>query len=345
LVVRLGELPASFQVFVSCRPESEVLEALLPRLAADTIKDLDDLDEQTKHSDVLTFITSKLAAIPADASPMWPPPPHRIEEFALRCGGLMILAEVRIRLVEEGRRSTLVLNVFDDILTSTEGRKVTIEAEYDRIMRRGFIDGIEDSQIKQHAYKRYRKLVGAFITMRWNSRPLDLLSDLFGMDVKESEATLKPLSAVLYAVAGENVHSYHATFKEYLLGSDDSPSHFPIRFDGEQHDLVASACFSYLNRADLSMSEIMGFLREWRDDPMGASDFRHFIVASWAVHLADSVSPYLQAEFEKFMKRHEKSGFWSAYPEAWVSAGMRKLHDWYKVSWHPNKWLDADCCL
>jgi hypothetical protein len=158
---------------------------------------------------------------------------------------LFVLAEVRIRLTEEESRSALPLEAFDYILASTKDLDPTIEAEYARIIRRAYIDGIAESKFKLQTYQRYRTLLGVCIATQ-HPLTLDAMSTLVGMDIKEVQAALKPLSAVVRVTPGDRVRAFHATFSEYHLAEDDSSSDHLICFGGPQHDVLAMFCLSTL---------------------------------------------------------------------------------------------------
>jgi hypothetical protein len=326
LVVKLSELPASFQIFVSCRPEKEVLDALNPRLTPDLIEDLDSVDDNTLHDDILVYINAKLADIPSDTPGSWPPPRDRVMEFARRCHGLFVLAEVRIRLIEEESRSALPLEVFDYILASTKDLEPTIEAEYARIIRRAYIDGIAESKFKLRTYQRYRTLVGVFITAQL-PLTLDAMSALVGMDIREVQAALKPLSAVLRVMPGDIVRAFHATFSEYLLGKEDSPSDYPICFGSPQHDVLAMFCLSTLN-AKLEHD------RAWVHQDGGAMgrDALDYAFWSWALHITESPqSVDVREMLEQFMANKWK--IWLEHLRKQSTAGsFSSVPAWYSVS-------------
>ena len=343
LVVKLESLPDLFKVFVSCRPEREILEVLSPLLNEDEIEDISNIPRPTNNLDIHRFVMEKISAIVPDGSLPWPPLDVDINRFVRRCGGLFEIAAVRIRQIEEGRRGSSLSEVFNSILRGTENVVPSLANEYARILQRGYMNETTTSQTSAIVRERYYLIVGAFLVLRW---PLSLrdLAILVGVPWEQAKAAVRPLSSVLHFTEGNTpLRTFHATFSEYLLGQDGVPFERSLRFDGPQHHILAKACLGSLNR-ELQQETIKPRMSYWtphfprRNNEDRSSRLRHvpahimYACAWWAYHTTKS-SPSADIQLGVEILMLTKLPFWvELCRHLTFPTTIKELVPWYQVS-------------
>ncbi|KAF8340415.1 uncharacterized protein EI90DRAFT_3035477 [Cantharellus anzutake] len=232
LVLMLGDLPSTFTVLVSSRPEPQVISAWVD--AGDgglniPCEDVDKIGEETLCT-VRCMAEEGLRDCVKKSA--WKPSPEDFDAFASACRGLPVIASIRTRdvCIRTQRGSTLKLEL--EYLRNLRDAPLDLKSEYLRILRRAYMS--DQPTIPPHVIKNYRQVIGMIIAA---CRPLSLysMSQLLGIAEEEVCATLEPISSIV-EFSSENSRSlqglmrvlritpdavypkfYHATMKEFLV--------------------------------------------------------------------------------------------------------------------------------
>ena len=219
LVTQLQQLPDHFIIFVSSRPEQPILHAWEDFGGPLRIDDLDTIDAV---SDICHYVIQRLRdhrwnlgkAIASEEKPSL----SEMGTFAYLCGGLFLIAEIRVREVKKapGNGETS-LDAFRRILNDPEGRVEKLEKEYLRILRHAYLR----AEVRNDVVERYRRVMSAILSLK-EELNIDGISQLLGEDKSKVQAALGLISCVVCILKKGLVRFYHATFREFLIGNPNA---------------------------------------------------------------------------------------------------------------------------
>ncbi|KAF8322346.1 uncharacterized protein EI90DRAFT_3077986 [Cantharellus anzutake] len=230
LILLLDELPSTFAILVSCRPELQVVsawdraETQRPPIVI-ACEDVDKISRDDTFYTIRCMVEDGLQDCIRDSQ--WKPSDEDLDFFTTACRGLPIIASIRIREVqirtESGSLLRLELEYFLNLMDAPED----LNSEYLRILRRAYMP--HSSNIRPQVAKNYREVVGMMVAADWGFSVYDM-SQLLGIAEDEVYSTLKPISTIVYLPSDnrKEVKFYHATAREFLVGN-------PI---GEERDKV-----------------------------------------------------------------------------------------------------------
>ncbi|KAF8324841.1 uncharacterized protein EI90DRAFT_2213321 [Cantharellus anzutake] len=218
LVLILEELPATFAVFVSCRPESPVVSAWDEARNQGLVipcKDVDIITKEEKYHTIRCMVEHGLRD--RIKKSRWKPSEEDLHAFTLACRELPVMASIRIRDVMwwTGHGRTLQRE-FQDLLNLADA-PIDLNREYLRILRRAYVRS--SSAVPLDVAKMYRLLVGTIIAAH-RSLSVYSMSQLLGIAEDEAQATLEPISSIIELPSDDmaGVKFYHATAKEFITG-------------------------------------------------------------------------------------------------------------------------------
>ncbi|KAF8318286.1 uncharacterized protein EI90DRAFT_111717 [Cantharellus anzutake] len=228
LVLLLNELPPTFAILVSCRPESQVVSAWDHAQEQGLLIPCENVDKiaggETFHTIYCMVEEGFQDCI--RKSP-WKPSTGDLEVFASACRGLPVIASIRIREVRIQTQSGSSLKLEFDYFRNLREVPSDLNSEYLRILRRAYMS--HSPCLRPHVAKNYREVVGALVAVDY-SLNVKSMSELLGMTRDDLIATLKPISSVIDLPSNNarTISFYHTTMKEFITGD-------PI---GEESDQV-----------------------------------------------------------------------------------------------------------
>ncbi|KAF8328588.1 uncharacterized protein EI90DRAFT_3126043 [Cantharellus anzutake] len=208
LVLALQELPPSFSVLVSCRPEPGVISAWSEARTKGLVVPCEDVDEIAYDENfriIYVMVEEGLRDL-IDESP-WKPIEGELGALARACRQSPVMASIRVRDVRlQTRRGRTLQLAFQNLVTLADA-PADFNWEYLRILRQAYmLDSLDPVDVAK-----YRSV-------------------LFGIAEPEIRAMLEPISSIIHLPSQntERVNFYHATAKEFITGD-------PI---GEERDEV-----------------------------------------------------------------------------------------------------------
>ena len=303
LVTQLQQLPDHFIIFVSSRPEQPILHAWEDFEGPLHIEDLDTVNAK---SDIRRYVIQHLRdhrwnpdkAIVSEKAPSL----SELETFADLCGGLFLIAEIRVREVKKapGNGETSI-GAFRRILNDPEGRVEEVEKEYLRLLRHAYLR----AKVRDDVVERYRRVMSAILSLK-ASLNIDGISQLLGEDQLEVQAALGLINCVVDIPKDGPARLYHATFREFLVGNpnalnyDEREQHLLFVHDVE--GFLGPYCLRVLNSnlcldlgtpynpADLN-TQFMAFYSRYKET-MGDRLGSHIRYAAyhWAKHVEPVIS-------------------------------------------------------
>ncbi|KAF8317254.1 uncharacterized protein EI90DRAFT_209771 [Cantharellus anzutake] len=142
LVLILEELPATFTVFVSCRPESLVVSAwdeARKRGLVIPCEDVDIITKEEKYHTIRCMVEDGLRD--RIKKSRWKPSEEDLHAFTLACRELPVMASVRIREVISQTRQGRTLQREFQYLLNLSDPPIDLNWEYLRILRRAYMRG------------------------------------------------------------------------------------------------------------------------------------------------------------------------------------------------------------
>ncbi|KAF8331429.1 uncharacterized protein EI90DRAFT_1020559 [Cantharellus anzutake] len=219
LVLKLHDLPSSFAVLVSSRPEMQVIRAWARVQSMGHVIPCEDIDMIDKSETFLTIRRMVVKGLEDCISEsLWKPSGKDLDAFALACRELPVIASLRIREVcirtERGATLKSEFNYFRNLMDAPTGLK----SEYLRILRRAYT--LDSLPARPSVIENYRLVMGTITAAR---KPLSVYSigQLIGITEDEVHATLRPISSIVNLPSTQEgkPHFYHATVKEFNLGA------------------------------------------------------------------------------------------------------------------------------
>ncbi|KAF8335433.1 uncharacterized protein EI90DRAFT_329647 [Cantharellus anzutake] len=218
LVLLLDELPSTFSILVSCRPEPQVISAWAraTRLSI-AHEDMDQIAEDENFHTIRCMVEKGLQDCIMESP--WKPTKKDLDGFSSACRGLPIIASTRIRDVHVQTQSGSTLEIeFDYYLNLTDAPQ-GLNEEYLRIMRRAYLR--QHPKMNSRIAEKYREVVGMMIAV-WRGLNVCDISQLLGTFTEhEIHSTLKPISSIV-SLPSKNknlIKFYHATVKEFITGN------------------------------------------------------------------------------------------------------------------------------
>ena len=212
-ITGLRGLPNHFVIIASSRPEPEIRDAWERGEKTHLTETLDDDDA---NPDIRNYVIQHLTDhFRYDVTPPETAPPQRdMVEFADRCGGLFLVAQIRVREVKKSLQIFLEpsIEAFRRILSDVPEVEEA-DAEYLRTFRHAYLR----KSLQKDAKDRFRSVMCAVLDMR---EPLSVhgISQLLGDGESRVRAVLNPISSVLDIPPTKDgpVRFYHATSSEFL---------------------------------------------------------------------------------------------------------------------------------
>ena len=211
-ITGLRGLPNHFVIFASSRPESEIRDAW----ERENTHLTEILDDDDAKPDIRNYVIQHLTDhFQYDVTPPETAPPQRdMREFADRCGGLFLVAQIRVREVKKFLQIFLEpsIKTFRRILSDVPEVK-EVDAEYLRIFRHAYLR----KALQKDTKDRFRLVMSAVLDMM---EPLSVhaISQLLDDDKSLVRAVLDPICSVLDVPLTKDapVRFYHATTREFL---------------------------------------------------------------------------------------------------------------------------------
>ncbi|KAF8309609.1 uncharacterized protein EI90DRAFT_3104421 [Cantharellus anzutake] len=218
LVLILEELPATFAVFVSCRPESPVVSAWDEARDQGLVVPCEDVDiimKEEKYHTIRCMVEHGLRD--RIKKSQWKPSEEDLHVFTLACRGLPVIASIRIREVILRTRHGRTLQTEFQYLLNLSDAPTDLNWEYLRMLRRAYMP--DSSAMPADVAKMYCLLVGTIIAVH-RSLSVYSMSQLLGIAKDEARATLEPISSIIELPSDDmaGVKFYHATAKEFITG-------------------------------------------------------------------------------------------------------------------------------
>ena len=243
-ITGLSGLPNHFVFLVSSRPEPEIQSAW-EREKTHIIETLDDDDAKPDiRSYVIQHLTDHFQydVAPPEAGP----PEHDMAKFANLCGGLFLVAQIRVREVKQSLEFFLEpsIEAFGRILSDAPEVK-EVDEEYLRIFRAYLRKPLQKAE-----KDRFRSVMSAVLDLQ---EPLSVrgISQLLGDGESRVRAVLNPISSVLDAPPTKNgpVRFYHATTGEFLQRPkfwEDHPKEKEMLFFPDVEGFLSPHCLRVL---------------------------------------------------------------------------------------------------
>ena len=245
----LDGLPSHFITFVGSRPVPEIRDSWQRCEKTPLIENLDDVEAEP---DIRSYVIQRLtdywrrSAAPRETAPSQ----DDMESFADRCGGLFIVARIRVREVENARRmfAEPSIDVFRRILDDEAGSVKDLDQEYLRIFSHAYL---RDS-VHEDTRERFRRVMSTVLAM---DKPLSAygISQLLDEGEARVEAVLDPISSVLDIPPAKDqpVQFYHATTREFLQRRkfwEDHPEEGKLLFFPDVKGFLAPYCLDVLRK-------------------------------------------------------------------------------------------------
>ncbi|KAF8311108.1 uncharacterized protein EI90DRAFT_1052858 [Cantharellus anzutake] len=341
LVLLLDQLPSTFAILVSCRPEPQVVSAwarVNPHLSI-AHEDMDQIAEDENSHTIRCMVEKGLQDCFMESP--WKPTKKDLDAFSSACRGLPIIASTRIRDVLLQIECGSVLKTEFDYYRNLIDAPRDLNSEYLRILRRAYLQ--HRPKIDPHIAKKYREVVGMMIVARRKLSVYDL-SQLLGLIPEhEVHSILKPISSIidLPSVNKKPVKFYHATVKEFITGIPIGKKKDKVFFISDKKGYsIGLQLLRFLNGV-IERNEFgfptelpLGDEEKWKSKTRRIRQPNHidYVLTHLFQHLDPSLlfsreSNYLQREFEQFWTQNLVS-LWSAGGDTVVPS------DWnqFKVS-------------
>ncbi|KAF8335303.1 uncharacterized protein EI90DRAFT_315782 [Cantharellus anzutake] len=230
LVLLLDELPPTFAILVSCRPEPQVISAWARAEAQDRhpvipCEDVDKIARDETFHTIHRMVEEGLQDCIRESP--WKPSNMDLNFFTSACRGLPLIASIRIREVRIQTQSGSVLKSEFEYFLNLMDAPEDLNEEYLRIMRRAYMP--YRSRIRSRVVKNYHEVLGMIIAV-WRELGVYDISQLLGITEDEVYSTLKPIGSIVNIPSGNTkyINFYHGTAREFITGD-------PI---GEEEDKV-----------------------------------------------------------------------------------------------------------
>ena len=321
LVLLLNQLPPTFIVLVSSRPESEIRAVWgssddVSCLSTDKIRE-DDTDHTIRE-----MVKAGLATIHPRHPPDWPPEDD-LRTFVQTCRQLPVLAVIRVREVKILAKGLTLQEAFEEVKKDGALSK-DLNDDYLRILRRAY------RGVRPRVLDRYREVVGTVIAAQ---TPLGVavISKILGISDERIRAALDPISPILNVPTSDSnpIHFYHATAKEFLIGpphGDENDREF--FFSDVKGVFLALPLLKILNcnlKRNIANTPNLTPFGEGGDTDDGSNLEQYVVYAAkhWQVHLDLSLaSEELWVELRLFLTT--KLLFWMEFLETRAS-GLQTL--------------------
>ncbi|KAF8335458.1 uncharacterized protein EI90DRAFT_332191 [Cantharellus anzutake] len=218
LVLLLDELPSTFSILISCRPEPQVISAWTranPHLSI-AHEDMDQIAKDENFHTIRCMLENGFQDCITESP--WKPTKQDLNAFSSACRGLPIIASTRIRDVRYQIQCGSVLeSEFDYYLNLTDAPE-DLNSEYLRIMRRAYLG--QRTKVNPRLAEKYREVVGMMIVPRREFGVYEISQLLGKYSEHEVRSILKPISSIVDLPSTDSipVKFYHATVKEFITG-------------------------------------------------------------------------------------------------------------------------------
>jgi len=249
LITGLDGLPSHFITFVSSRPVPEIRDSWQ---RCEKTPLTENLDGVKAEPDIRIYVIQRLTDYwrrrpsPRETAPSQ----HDMESFANRCGGLFVVARIRVREVENARRmfAEPSIDVFRRMLDDVAGSVKDLDQEYLRIFSHAYL---RDS-VHEDTRERFRRVMSTVLAMH---KPLSTygISQLLDEGEARIEAVLDPISSVLNIppATDQPVQFYHSTTREFLQRPkfwEDHPEEGKLLFFPNVKGFLAPYCLNMLRK-------------------------------------------------------------------------------------------------
>ncbi|KZS91769.1 hypothetical protein SISNIDRAFT_413608, partial [Sistotremastrum niveocremeum HHB9708] len=239
LANRLSELPSNFRVFLTSRPEKEIVELFDGRSGIERL-DLRTIPPGSVDHDIAIYYRSRLRSHLGELDAAWMGD-EWVQELTERSEGLFQWAftACEFLLVDGYDR----VERLQSLLNNPELRGIDklYKALLDRIFK---ITDESDGRLPQ-----FRSVLGRVLCVR-NPLPMSDLAALRGPDEKPAATMtfVRPMTVILNGTDSleEPVKALHTSFRDFLFTRERSGMyHVDVR---SQEDSLARACLTILNR-------------------------------------------------------------------------------------------------
>ncbi|KAF8331424.1 uncharacterized protein EI90DRAFT_1020586 [Cantharellus anzutake] len=237
LVLKLHDLPSSFAVLVSSRPETQVIRAWSRAQSKGHVILCEDTNTIDKKMDLDTFTSA--------------------------CRELPIIASLRIREICDRTELGATLKLEFDYFRNLMDAPTDLNSEYLRILRRAYT--LESSPVRPNVIENYRLVVGTIAVAR---EPLSLhsIAQLLGITEDEVYATLRPIGSIvdLPSTGEGRPKFYHATAKEFIVGHPISGTCDHPFFIDKDGSFLGLPLLRFLRGLAIPTNRPLGDEKKWR---------------------------------------------------------------------------------
>ncbi|KAF8324984.1 uncharacterized protein EI90DRAFT_2203523 [Cantharellus anzutake] len=308
LVLQLHDLPSSFALLVSCRPESQVVRAWARAQSMGYVIPCEDTDminkSETFHT-ICRMVDEGLKDCISES--LWKPSGEDLYAFASSCRELPVMASMRIREVCARTKRGATLKSEFDYFRDLMDAPTDLNSEYLRILWRSYM--LESLPFRPAVIRNYRLVVG-MIAVAQEPLSLNSIAQLLGITEDEVYATLRPISSIIdLPSTGEGLPKfYHATAKEFIMEHPISGMHdHPFFIDDKDGYFLGLPLLRFLRGLVMPTDRPLGDEKMWmKFQWKGQPEHIRYAVKYLFSHLDSSklfsrVPNELRQEFDHFL--------------------------------------------
>jgi hypothetical protein len=219
-----AQLPISFKLFVSLRPEHD-LQSLFSspdtNLRAQSFI-LHDVDASVVRGDIERFLRFRLSRVAAgaDIDPSLWPSAEDISDLAEKSHKLFIFAATVVKFIEDTKgdpRSTLkaVISTTEATISTTRGGGRSPYEHLDRLYQQ-VIECVFPQTATEDIFERFCTVMGA-VTLLYDTLTVHALSSLLQMEAREIRVALLGLhSLVIVSDDDHDIRLIHPSFRDFM---------------------------------------------------------------------------------------------------------------------------------
>jgi hypothetical protein len=247
LAEEFPKLPANFRLFITARPDDDILRGLASRPFSRHIR-MEDIETHSTRADLSAYVVEQLAPINTALEAHWPQTQWR-DELVNKAECLFIWISTACRFIRnEGKLGTNHANRLRIILSETPPSLGSLDTLYIRVLR-----SILDEQ-DSDAMTQFKAVMGNVLAVKV---PLSTIAfsnilaadkSVYGSDNRPSVPSVVPyLGSMLIGSAdpGRPIQFLHLSFKDFLTTSSRSETFF---IDVKAHSrTTALLCLDFMH--------------------------------------------------------------------------------------------------
>ena len=357
------QLPVSFKLFVSLRPEHD-LQSLFSSLDTNLgaqLFILHDVDASVVRGDIERFLRFRLSRVAAGAKidpSLWPSA-EDVSDLAEKSHKLFIFAATVVKFIEDTNvdpRSTLksVMSTTEETISATRGGRRSPYEYLDRLYQQ-VIECAFPHNATEHMFEHFRTVMGA-VTLMYDTLAVHALSGLLHMEAREIRMALLGLhSLVIVPDDNNDIRLIHPSFRDFMTQRCPSAKRYFIS-PADRHQQLALMCFKTMQenlKRDICDIQNTSLLNEEVED-LGVRIIAcipahlQYACRHWATHLSEcqtdpgSMGNEVSLALMQFASRHllhwlEVLSLIGCLAEALPA--LRHTQDWLSVSQILIEWV------